>query len=285
LQKIESKRSLAARKGWETRRNRKLLTVAKKEKPLGLPTIIVKKRSSATIIKWFVDVGMSQIYDSGLEFAFISSDGEQCHAFAYCKDYLQDAIFATLNKKAANIYGFTYKYGVNPPLDLEVTRLAVRHKGRKDLRELCANSGKFIQLLDKAMGFQETQVVYSGNYKDGENEVFSFIGDKRWMHSPVLISLYSLAIRVGLSYTKGDWRTHFEGAESYLNKNDKRYTEQAKEALDKIIGKRIEDVFAAKIEDNYPAIADIYSLHNNSGIVAMGKNNISDTLKKNWLNK
>ena len=113
---VNKARSKAAKKGWETRRlNLRKLSDIKKE---------------PHIKTWFGDTNyLEQIYESGLEYAYVNASGEQCHQFAFCKDFLQDAMWATLNKTKTTIYNFKYGYGDNPPLDLEKMRLAVRLKG------------------------------------------------------------------------------------------------------------------------------------------------------------
>jgi hypothetical protein len=102
------------------------------------------------------------------------------------------------------------------------------------------------------------------------------------MHSPVLVSLYTLMLRVGMTYEGGGWKKHFEGAKSYLGSNDKSYTGSAKKALDKIIGKKLSDVFAEKLEDNYPSDCSVSGMHNNSGIVSFANNNINSGVKTKW---
>ena len=233
-------------------------------------------------VKWFADVGMAQIYSNGLEYAFFNGQNEQCHAFAYCKDFLQDAIMATVNESKASIYGFTYEHGKNPPLDMEITRMGLRNKGDADFVAKCERSLTFMRELEEAMGFEPSELRSVGCFQDGADEVVVFDSDKRWMHSPVLISLYSLALRVGMTYEGGGWREHFEGAKSYLGSHDKSYTASAKTALDKIVGKEVGEVFAPKMEDNYPADCAISGMHNNSGIVAFAKGNINAKVKSKW---
>ena len=87
------------------------------------------------------------------------------------------------------------------------------------------------------MKFEKSTMQPLGTYRDTEDEVFLFLSDKRWMYSPVLISLYSLALRVGATYEGGDWKEHFSNGNDYIGRNDKTYTASAVKALDKIVGK------------------------------------------------
>lgn len=233
-------------------------------------------------VTWFADEAMAQIYSKGLEFAFFNEENTQCHPFAYCKDFLQDAIWAQLNKSSASIYGFSYKHGTNPPLDLKQTRMGVRNKGDTEFAAKCTKAHTFIKEMEADLGFTLSECASLGMFQGGKDEVFVYSSDQKWMHSPVLISLYTLALRVGMTYEGGGWRGHFEGAKSYLGSNDKGYTASAKKALDKIIGKDIAEVFAPKVEDNYPEDCNVSGMHNNSGIVSFANGNVNEKVKSNW---
>ena len=237
------------------------------------------------IKKWFDDRRMSQIYSSGLEFAFVSAEGEQCHPFAYCKDFLQDAIWAEINETKVSIFSFSHVHGENPPVDMEKTRLAVRFKGKKEMAEMCEKSLRFLHEADKAFDFEPSEMLYGGKYKDGADDIYVFVGDKKWMYSPVMISLYSLLVRIGMTYEEGDWRAHFESASKYVGSNDKRYAESAKKTLDVLVGKRMEDVFADEMAKNYPVGSNgglVAGMHGSSGVVAFGKGTINKALKEHW---
>jgi hypothetical protein len=252
------------------------------------------KISMVEVKKWFDDKGMAQIYSTGTEYAFFSKDGEQCHPFAYCKDFLQDAVWATLNNSTASIYGFVYEHGKNPALDMDNVRIALRLKKTSDFSAMCKKALTFMQELDADMGFDPTEMHALGKYAGNDNkgnpvepadEVFLFVGDKRWLHSSPLLSLYTLCLRVGLNYEGGGWRQHFEGAEKYIGSNDKSYTRSAMKSLDKIVGKDVAEIFAEKIEDNYPKDLknNMHGLHN-AGIVNYTKEHIPAAMKEKWEN-
>jgi hypothetical protein len=237
------------------------------------------------ITKWYKDAAMAQIYSSGVEFAFVSAAGEQCHAFAYCKDFLQDAVWATLNKSSASIYGFSYAHGKNPPLDLDNIRLGVRIKGAagKNFEKKCRKALIFLQEVDLVQGFTPTELILGGKRKGEPNETFIFVGDPAWLYSPPMVSLFSLLVRVGMTYEGGGWRKHFDGAKNYIGKNDNSYTNRAKKGVDKIIGKRPEAIFAKKIADNYPKGVGVSEMHNSSGIVAYANGSVSAKVKSKWV--
>lgn len=236
------------------------------------------------ITKWYKDVNMAQIYSSGLEYAFVSKEGEQCHAFAYCKDFLQDAVWATLNKSSASIYGFTYQHGVNPAVDTEHMRLGVRIKGAKGegFEEKCKKALVYLQEIDAVQGFAPTELLLGGKKKGEKHNTYVFVADKAWLHSSVMVSLFSLLVRVGMTYEGGGWRKHFDGAKTYLGSKDKSYTASAAKGLDKIIGKKPDAIFAKNFIDNYPKGVNVNAMHNSSGIVAYAKGIVNSTVKSKW---
>lgn len=285
---VSIKRSEAARRGWITRRknqakkaNAKAEAKAEKFSPVK-EKIIEPDLAKAMVKDWFDDKSLSEIYSSGLQFAMVSKDWEQCHSFAYCKDFLQDAVWAELNKKRASIYQFIHEYGKNPPVDLEKTRVALRYKGKKGIQTTCKKSLAFLHAMEKDMNFEPSVLYFGGKYKETPSSVYIFESDVRWQYSPTMLSLYTLSLRVGLTYEGGPWRTHFEGAKSYLNNNDKDYTNRAKSGLDKIIGKKVENIFAPTMASNYPSDASIHGIHGNSGIAAFGDGDIDKSVKKYW---
>ncbi len=279
MTKTKSMRTRAAKLGWVTR---KFKAAALRERPPGMTSL-----GAPFITKWFKNVGMNQIYSSGLEFAFISAEGKQCHAFAYCKDFLQDAVWATLNKSSASIYGFSYVHGTNPPVDLSVMRLGVRLSNSKpgELEKMCLNSVKFLREVDKEQGFAPTDILLGGKRKGEKSDTFVFVSDPKWLYSPVMVSWYSLLVRVGMTYAGGDWRKHFDGAKSYLGRNDKRYTTSSKAGVDKLVGKQPNTIFAKTFSGNYPKGVVVSAMHNNGGIVAFSKGNVDPKIKAKWQKK
>lgn len=273
---VDEARSRAAKLGWLTRR---IKEAKEREVPPGMTML-----GAPFITKWFKDVGMAQIYSSGLEFAFISAAGEQCHAFAYCKDFLQDAVWATLNKSSAAIYGFSYVHGTNPPVDLDNMRLGVRLKGKggEDMENMCKKAQTFLQEVDLLQGFAPTELLLGGKRKGESHDTFVFVSDKAWLHSPVMVSLYSLLVRVGMTYEGGGWRKHFDSAKKYLGNNDSSYTKSAQKGVDKIVGKKPDELFAKEFIDNYPKGVNVSAMHNSSGILAYAKGTVNSTVKAKW---
>lgn len=274
---IRARRSAAAKKGWITRRRN-----LKRKK------MVMKKAAKFDGIKsFFKDKGMNQIYSSGIEMAFFNEKGQQCHPFAFCKDYFQDAVWAQLNNKTASIYGFSYNPKVNPKLDLEQMRLAVRDKTKdaKTMEERCKKSINFLNKLEKKMGFSPSELVFCGNYTNEllkkEYPVWGFIGDKRWLHSSVMISAYSLLLRVGMTYEGGSIEKHLE-SKNMVRKGDVNYVKRAMKGINLILSKGPEKIFAKKMEDNYPSTAACYDIHDYSGIVSFTEGHAAQKVKSAW---
>jgi hypothetical protein len=261
---------------------KKKLSTAKK-KPL-------KKVDKAPAIKkFFADKRMCQIYSSGLEFAFVSAEGEQCHSFAYCKDFLQDAVWAQLRKKSTSIFGFMYEYGKNPPIDITNCRLAVRLRKSTDLKEKCTASLNFLREIDSEMqkanpelDFSSTQLSFGGKYEGEGDDTWVFCGGSAWLHNPILISFYSLLIRMGMTYKGGGWRSHFEAGE-LIGRNDRSYATSVLKRLDKITNEAVSSLFAKEMIDNYPDTPMLPAgMHGKSGIVSFSNDTINPAVKQNW---
>ncbi len=277
----DSKRVEAARKGWETRRKNKLAKqLAGQISPVELKSEPkTQEVPEGFLTKAFGDESLAQIYNSGLEYAFINEKGEQCHPFCLCKDFLQDALWAELNKTATTIHGFTYKSGVNPPLDLSRTRLLARFKGKPEFAQMCQASLAFLNEVEESYGLEKTSLVFAGT--SGKDQIWMFVGDNYWMQAPPMISLYTLMIRVGLNYQGGGWEEHLKSPK-LVGSNDKYYLESSKAAIVKLKEKGPKNIFAQAMLDNYPNDCTVSDMHNYSGIKSLASNQIKQAVKKNW---
>lgn len=255
------------------------------------------KDSEPFIKKWKEDKSMSEIYHKGVQFALISSDGQQIHPFVYCKDFLQDAIMAYVNKSSASIYGFSYNIKTDAPIDMKNTIIALRHKGKDqdEMKKRAKKARRFINEIDKEMGFEPTRLVYGGEFptkqivtskpvKPEKVDVWVFVGDKKWQFSPTMISLYSMFLRMGLSYnrlaTPNGWRDHYDNGK-FLTQNDRSYARRAKAKLDLIIGKDPVEIFAPTMIENYPQV-NVSEMHNYSGIVSFAEASVTASIKEKW---
>jgi hypothetical protein len=220
-----------------------------------------------------------------LEYAFFNADKQQCHCFAYCKDFLQDALWAALNDKKASIYGFSYNPEKDPPVDLKKTRIGLRLRKDKDFAAKCERALQFVNEVEEQLGFPYSRVEAAGNYKDTDDTVFVFVGSKKWMHSTVTLSLYTLLLRIGMSYTGGPWRKHFDAGKNLIGKNDDGYARRAQKGIDKILSTSLTKLFNKTMAKNYPANVDIYDLHEESGIVTFSEGGTAEPFTEAWSSK
>ncbi len=282
LQVKNPQRVAAAKKAWATRRRHAKLNMQLQLK-LGTPSIPKPPEADTAkpfITKFFPNQSMSQMYRSGLEFAFVSADGEQCHAFAYCKDFLTDAVWAHLNKTTAAIYSFSYG-PKSPPIDVDYTRVALRNKQSSDFVTKCQNTLRFLNLLEPDFGMQPTRLLDGGDFG---GPVFVFVGDKQWMYAPPLISLYTLLLRVGQNYQDGPWRDRLK-ATSGMRSSDVTYLQTSRPAILKLAGQQFDKIFAKTWKGNYPSECSVDDMHESAGICALAGDSVSTRVKKNWAKK
>lgn len=238
-------------------------------------------------VAWNDNYRTSQIYSRGFEFAFLSeSEGVfyQATTFVYCKDFLHDAIWATLNKKPVRIYGFKYDPSKDVALQMDRTVLALRNTEyrKKDedgrFHEQLAACLEFVQQIDRRLGFRPTQ-IYVVEHADAP--CWAIVGDARWQHAPTLLSLYTLLLRLGFLHRPGqdsDKTLQLAGEEkkllgdacNYAGNLDCRYVKEARVGIDLIMRHGL-NIFHPKQEDNYPSSLDVSTLHNFLGIVNFSK--------------
>ncbi len=162
-------------------------------------------------IKWYPDKSMNEIYQqTGIQFAFLSPDGEQCHPFVLCRDFLHDAVKAHLNENSWTIYGFTYTHGKYPAIDMTAMRMLVRK--RIFTTEVKKPSDAQAKLVEKFKADMDYSLRLLNHYEDiGKipksgmdetedsfgNPVSLFTGSPIWLSNTFFISMYTYLIRLG----------------------------------------------------------------------------------------
>lgn len=215
----------------------------------------------------------AQIYDYGPEFCFISKELKQCHPFVFCKDFLQDSIYGTLNKKTVSIYDFTFNPNDKPPIDLECTRIAFANTGDKLLKDKIPNVIDFINQIEIKLKLKKTIVssvenVPASHKKSG---IFVFEGSKQWMNSPPLLSMYTLFLRascvhkIGNSFQKTIKDIVNHNISCY-QENDSSQLDEAAEGIDNILKIGYRKFFYIDPAKNYPAKVNADAMHNDFGI-------------------
>ena len=225
----------------------------------------------------------AEIYQTvAIQFAFLSDskDGyRQCHEFIRCRDFLQDCVFATVNKCLSSIWGFTYDYKVNPPLDLNHMKMLIKNPPKlydkpltsSDIEKATKSALKLLNHYEKMAGLPMSIAV---DATDGTDDFKLFIGPKRWMESSVLVSLYSFLIRLGYKNLK--FKTNKGLVVEYKkliddttkSENDIRYLKSCYDKMD-VLMKNQSKLFSSRIEDNYPKGTSTGSLHDRGGVYSL----------------
>ena len=233
-------------------------------------------------IKWLNSPisAASQIYDSGLEYCLINKEHEQCHPFVFCKDFMQDAIHGYLNNKKASIYGFNYNPDKMPKLSFDKTRLIIANSGDKKFSERVLGIVDLLNQFEDKLKLKSTtlQSVLNPLKKYTKNGMFYLDGSSQWLNSPVMISLYSLMIRIGCSHKIGtDFMTTIKGVISgaipQYQSNDKIQLSQSMVGIEKLLESGYRKFFFIETLKNYPSKVDISTMHNGAGIVSWSRGN------------
>lgn len=217
---------------------------------------------------------ISQIYQSGLQYAFVSDDMKQCFPFVYCKDFLQDAVHAQIRGKTASIYGFSYNPKKNPPLCFDRTRIALANQQDPEMRKKIPAALDFINQFCKKLGLKRTQVFECASPPEKYSScgVFLFDGSGMWMNSPVLISMYTLLLRVGFAHKDGagymsTMNRIVSGKLAGYQNNDQEQLADAISGVKMFLKHGYRKFFFKDTSKNYPAEVDTDTMHESCGIV------------------
>jgi hypothetical protein len=232
----------------------------------------------------------AQIYSKGYEFAFMTNQGGTYHqacTFVYCKDFLHDAVWAHVNNKPWQIYGFKYTPGKDLPLDMNNCVFAFRntlYKSAEKSKEFHANRAacqEFLNGIEKKLGFQPSR-IYEVPHSQGP--CWLVIGDPRWQIAAPMVGFYTLFIRMGIAHVLGesvdetlkkahDGKIKIGEDASYAGNRDASYIKSSWKAL-QVLLEHSTAIFHPTIQENYPPdMPDkVGSLHDNLGPVNFAKN-------------
>jgi hypothetical protein len=252
--------------------------------------IVLPDVKSIRVTKWLPSPHLCQIYNSGLEFAFMSNDKRQATYFVTCKDFLQDALYAQLHETSSSIYGFTYNAKTMPPISLDKTRIILVNKSDPKFMQKAENVKDFINQFCKRLKMKRTNIFQISNPPSKySNGALYLSGSAIWQNSPPLISLYSLLLRVGFSHTKGQdcmdtINAIINGKINAYCSNDKSYLTTSKKGIDRILKLGYRKFFFIDSHKNYPLGTPIGTMHNSSGINAFA-NGYTKKLAPYWTRK
>lgn len=223
-----------------------------------------------------------QIYDKGLEYALVSDDYKQCHHFVWCKDFLHDVVYSTVNKKSFELYKFYYCPIIFPNPSFEKTRIMLTNSRDKNFSSKIPNVLDFINQIETALKMKKTTVrecdcpwaIYE---KAG---IFLFEGSNRWIKAPSMLSLYTLLLRVGFVHKKEQdfTKTIKEVISKKITpyqRRDSQWLKCSEPALNAILKIGDLNLFKKDIKANYPKQKSIDFVHNKMGAISLA-NSIED---------
>lgn len=246
-------------------------------------------------IKWYPKASLSEIYQkTGMVFAFVSKPDaktksqEMCHTWVKCRDFLHDAVRCQVigNGTSCSIYGFNYKEGTNPPIDLRKTRMLASQEGAdvdvNKFRRRMKNSLLLLNHFEKKarVGLSTMREV---DPKGSDKKIIMlFTSSAMWMKSPFLVSMYTFLIRLGDKELKFHSTKSLKKAMKKLSEsgssdgvrrdNDARYLKTMWDKLHEVIRLR-NKLFVMKdgVHEIYHSPMDIGTFHNNCGILTLIK--------------
>jgi len=231
-----------------------------------LPVEIAVKWSGAT------SQHIAQVYSSGLEFALISQNLEQCHPLVYCKDFLQDSISGLVNKKKSTIYSFTYDPATMPHPTLESTRIMLVNKSDPQFANKVAGALEFINHYARKMHLRLTTVHKVTNPKSRyASGAYVFDGSARWQNAPPLLSAYTLLLRVGFAHKVGTnpeqtFKDICSGKLKGYGAKDQQQLSEAAKGIEILFKVGYRKFFFIETAKNYPGSTCIDTMHNQFGI-------------------
>ena len=240
------------------------------------------------MVKWYErKAALNQIFQRGLQFALVSKDGQQVTPFVLCRDFLQDAIQAYLNKTKRSIYGFTYDAATDIPISLDRTRLVIANSDDKDLKTKLPNCLEFLHQIEDQLKLPHTRLRECQNppKKYARGGVWYLEGSGRWMKSPPMISFYTLMIRVGMLHPLGDpfmqtINNICSGMLKPYQAEDRDRVIGGKDGIKQILEKGDRSIFNKKIEENYPPNIEVGIMHNSCGIVGFSRGSTKSNFPK-----
>jgi len=227
-------------------------------------------------VKWSQNHGTAQIYSSGVELALCSDDNKQVGPLVFCKDFFQDAIVASLHGTVCSIYGYKYDSSF-PPIPKDNLKVLLTNAADPKLKEKIPAVSDFLNQIEAELGVEKTVIEQCEKPPDkyAKCGIYLLIADKKWMHAPPLLSLWTLLARNSLVHKVGNkWRDTLQsiisGKTPASQKHDRTYIEYGKPGLDLVLEKGIEALFGKVMKANYPKEKAGHAMHHYSGIVSYG---------------
>ena len=242
---------------------------------------------SNLVIKEFTDsANLDEIYQkSGLRFSFLSKDGEQCHPWVKCRDYLHDIVKSQVTKKSLrDIYGLSFNPKKDPNICLDNIKMVVKNykpgqKSEKELNVLVEIADGAVRLLNHYEGL--AKLKQQTTCKIVEDKYIIFEGPSLWLKSPVLTSMFTFLIRLGARGLKfkshDDLKDQFKKLSKILvldNDNDRTYLTHTFDKMCVVI-KYAKEILQTSDTSYDPIVEDkeinMTDYHDKSGIYSLCK--------------
>jgi len=230
-------------------------------------------------LKLIDDKSMSEIYQSvSIEFAFAKIEEEekktvrQLHPFIKCRDFLGDALYATIHNAPFGVYGFSFD-GTKEKVDRSKMTLLIRYSNK----EAITNHLPTMNELEKAVKWKRTKLT-DLKHSTSKGHYFLAVSSGCWMRSTSLISLYTLLWRLAAKKRKDkETLKDFLTRCSSVGDNDGRYLNSVFANAKKLgskdplltIMRRSKKIFTDCCK-KYPS-DEKYGIHDNNGIVSLFK--------------
>lgn len=247
-----------------------------------------------TDVQWHPKTNkLDQVPKEGLEYAFVSKNNQQVHQLVWCKDFLQDAVFAQINNRRIEIYGFEFNPRRSPKIDLKKTRIMITNFKDKDFQEkLFTQCLPLLHHVEKRLKMPKTKASKCTGTPPvyGRSGVWMLEASRRWQKAPPMISLYSFLIRLGFVHCPkntledtldrigtGFHSGYYDDKRDEYTPRDVVIANEARDGIDLIMKYGDQRIFPADLLQNYPKrIRSIDDIHEMCGITGFST---EDTLR------
>lgn len=226
---------------------------------------------------WEGKVNLCEAFSRGMQLSMVSAENEQMMPFVHCKDYFQDALWGAINNKKCSQYGYVFDPSKHKSPDLKLVKILITNKSDENFGSKVKKLKEFLNSIEKDLKMPSSKIAECKNPPAAyqKSGVWIVIGNKRWLKSPPMISMYSLLIRVGMAHEGGEWE---ETVDAILKDKKKVYQSADKNnivhginGIKRIIQEGDRNIFHKDIKENYKSSLLSSTLHNHTGICAFSQ--------------
>lgn len=220
---------------------------------------------------------LSQSYSSGFEYSIINHENTLLMPFMTCKDYMNDFVWAIVNKKKASIYGLVVDPNdKNFNVKLTDVRIVLRDTTKQFdvFKDGITKSVNFINDSFKNLPtFKEVKILNSFKFNDNKGLVLN-LPIKYMLAGPIMSTLF-LYLRSGHKYDRG--HAEYYTPLKYINNigkiegaayraNDKADMKASRKLMYRLVKFGLKRFFAIDMKKNYKESHVIDTVHNSYGI-------------------